>query len=556
MARLVRSCRGDEGVGLVESMVAATILALMIVMTIPPVLSAMGWLDQSRAISTAENLAQAEIEAIRALDYEDVGIQGYTPSGVLEAERVEVVENREYTIRTEVEYAGSLTGLNVIDQGGDGVQGAWDPGVDYKVVRVAVEAEGRADPVIMETIVAPPNIGAHEGIANARVYLAPHEPFAASGYLLPELQIHESPYAPVRSGSRGNDQVFPGVPPGDYTVEMAVADGWLFHPDDVLEQITEIVVVEGQIAETTLRVYRPARLIVSVTDADTGAVIPDARISLVHEPTDDQSDYAIGEYTIEGLLPDAYTIKVSATDYMDFELTSVNIPENYPVPDHYLDVSLEPIPPPTTTTSTTTTTTTTTTVPGATTTTVPGATTTTTTTTSTTTTIPTGGQVAVTFYVIDNTGRPVHGADVVVPHPTRGLLTSVTASDGTGTLNLEVGGYFTATASTDWGHGSVSQGFTASPGLTVTLQLTRPSNRGTLVVQNADRADIYYRRLGSHSWIRLLVNVNGEASFVASSGWYEVAKVCTKNGSVVDWTYVYVQAGEDRYKSMSGWCPS
>jgi len=306
------------------------------------------------------------------------------------------------------------------------------------------------------------------------------------------------------------------------------------------------VVIEGQIAETTLRVYRPARLIVSVTDADTGGVISDARVTLVHEPTRDQTDYAAGEYTIEGILPDAYDITVSATDYVSFEIISVNIPENYPLPDHYLDVSLEPLPPPTTTTSTTTTT-----VPGATTTTtVPGATTT------TTTTIPSGGQIAVGFYVIDNTGRPVHGADVVVPHPTRGLLTSMTGPDGTGTLNLEVGGYFTATASTDWGHGSVSQGFTVSQGLTVTLQLTRPSNRGTLVVQNAQHADIYYRRWGGHQWTRLLVNVNGEASFVVSSGWYEVAKVCTRNGSVVDWIFVYVQAEEDRFKSMSGWCPS
>jgi type II secretory pathway pseudopilin PulG len=555
MARVCRALRGDDGVSLVESMIAVTMLALAIVLTMQPVLAAMGWLDESRAISTAENLAQAEIEAIRALEYEDVGIEGYTPAGVLQAERVEVIGNREYTIKTEVEYAGSLTGLDVIDQGGDGVQGAWDPGVDYKVVRVSVDAGGRAEPVIMETIVAPPNIGAHEGIANARVFLAPHEPFAASGYTLPELQIHQDPYAPVRSGSTGDTQVFPGVPPGDYTVEMAVDDGWLFHPDDVLEQITEIEVVEGQIAETTLRVYRPARLIVSVTDSDTGEAIPDARVTLIHEPTRVQTDYAPGEYTIEGILPDAYDIRVSAADYIDFELISVNVPENYPVPDHYLDVNLEPVPPPTTTTSTTTTSTTTTTVPGSTTT-VPGSTTTTTTTSTTTTTIPTGGEVDVTFYVIDNTGRPVHGADVKVPHPTYGLLTVVTGPAGTGTLELEAGGYFTATASTDWGHGSVSQGFTASQGLTVTLQLTRPSGRGTLVMQNADDSDLYYRRWGDSRWTRLLVNVDGEASFVAGSGWYEVARVCTRNGRVVDWRSTYVQADENRLISMGGWCPS
>ena len=104
------------------------------------------------------------------------------------------VEGRTYDIVTAVSYAGSVTGLNVVPQGGDGVEGTWDPGVDYKVVKVTVTGSGREmDPVIMESIVSPPRVGAHEGIANARITVVPYEPFAPSTLTLPTVKITASP---------------------------------------------------------------------------------------------------------------------------------------------------------------------------------------------------------------------------------------------------------------------------------------------------------------------------------------------------------------------------
>ena len=220
----------DEGFSIIEAMVAVTVLAIAIALSIQPVVAALSQVTESRRLSVAEHLAQAELEGIRALDYEDVGIPGYSPSGVLSAARDVTVEGDVYHIEIEVGYAGSLTGLDIIDQGGDGVPGAWDPGVDYKVVEVSVTWEGRGEPVVVQTIVAPPAIGTHEGIANARVTVAAHEPFATGTFVLPELQVHAAPAAAIRSGVRTSEQVFPAIAPATYLVELAVADGWAFTP--------------------------------------------------------------------------------------------------------------------------------------------------------------------------------------------------------------------------------------------------------------------------------------------------------------------------------------
>ncbi len=195
-----RRVRGEAGFTIIESMVAVTILSIALVVTIQPLIGAIRRISDARVIGVAENLAQAELESIRALDYADIGIPGRTPSGVLVATNSVTVEGRLYLIETSVSYAGSVTGLSVVPQGGDGVEGTWDPGVDYKVVKIVVTGSGREmDPVIMETIVSPPRVGAHEGIANARVTVVPYEPFAPSALTLPTVKITASPAAAIQS---------------------------------------------------------------------------------------------------------------------------------------------------------------------------------------------------------------------------------------------------------------------------------------------------------------------------------------------------------------------
>lgn len=547
----------DDGFTVIEAMVAVSVLAVALALTIQPVMAALRRVSDARVILVAENLAQAEVESLRALDYEDVGLPGRTPAGVLTPERQVDVEGRVYTVALDVTYAGSLTGVDVIPQGGDGVEGAWDPGVDYKVAVVTVTAEGREhDPIVMETIVAPRTIGAHEGIANARIYLAAYEPFLPGEFRLPTLQVQAPPSGPITSNLRADVQVFPAIPAGDYTVSLAVADGWLIHPDDVLAGADRLEVRAGHLVETVLRVYRPATLRVVVIDDATGAAISNARLSYKNLPRNQSTTLVAGEYTATGLIPDAYDLTVTASGYQDWTLRSVNVPANYPDPVHEITVRMVSQSVVTTTTTTTTVpaTTTTTTVPGATTTTtVPGATTTTTV-AATTTTMALGPAREVRFTVTDATGRAIAGATVTVPHPTRGTIVAGTDEDGRAYINLEQRYGYTATASTSWGHGSASASFDPADTTRVDLTLTRPAGKGLMGMLGGRKAEFLYRAQGAGTWIVMPPNADDEASFVGSPGTFEVAKRCTKDGKVVDQRTVTVAYNENRSVDLKSKC--
>ena len=243
----------------------------------------------------------------------------------------------------------------------------------------------------------------------------------------------------------------------------------------------------GNLTETSLRVYRPARLIVTVTDEATGLPITGARVSLLHNPSGQTTNYPAGQYTITGLIPDAYDITVSTSGYTAYTALSVNIPAGYPTPDHYLTVALEPAPVQLRT---------------------------------------------VTFTVKDNTGRVFNGATVSVPHPTRGLLTVTTGAAGQASLDLEEGTSYTATASTVWGHGPASAVFNPATTTSVTLNLTRPSGRGTMGLLGGQRAEFRYRQ-GTGEWVYMPVNSSSQASFVALPGTWQVAKRCLANGAIL-----------------------
>ena len=83
MSRLKSLWRDESGFSLPEGIMALTVLAIGIVMTIAPVLSGLDTLAEAKVNQVAANLGQAEIERIRSLDYADVGFPGSSPAGVL-----------------------------------------------------------------------------------------------------------------------------------------------------------------------------------------------------------------------------------------------------------------------------------------------------------------------------------------------------------------------------------------------------------------------------------------------------------------------------------------
>ena len=534
--------RSDDGFTIIEALVAVTILAVAIVLSIQPVMAALRTVGDARVISVAENLAQAEIEVIQSLEYAEIGLPGRTPSGSLVESREVNLAGRRYVLDLDIRYAGSVTGLSVIPQGGDGVEGTWDPGVDYKVAKITVTADGReSDPIIMETIVAPARVGQHEGIANAKVLVAAHEPFAPSDADLPKLKIHAPPAAEIRSGVSADEQVWPAIPPATYTVLIDDSNGWIIHPDDVINGLDQLVAAAGFTVETTLRVYRPATFVLEVLDFDSHEPVTDARLTLTNLDLDTSVAYTPGEYTITDLMPDIYGVLVTAPGYVDWTLESLNIPAAYPDPLHRLTVYLEPLAPPSTTTTTTGGSTTTTTSGGG--------------STTTTTTLPPGDRIPVEFEVINNRNKVVAGAHVEVTHPSDGPLSGITDIFGHITFDLLDGEEYTAIGSTEWGHGPDTDSVNVG-GSIDELELSRPSGKGTMTLRSGQNAEFLYRESRWEAWTVMPANYENEASFVDDEGWNQVAKRCLVNGEVEGVRWVRIESGENRSVSVSGWCPS
>lgn len=139
-----------KGFSLVELMVGISLLLIIFLGLYAAFSLSLKVVGQSKARVTALAIANAKIEEIRNLDYDDIGTEGGIPSGSLE-EKEEVFRNGiNFQIKTTVLY---------IDDPYDGLAPEDAVPTDYKRVRVKVSWQGFFGGEIQAvTNVAPPGI--------------------------------------------------------------------------------------------------------------------------------------------------------------------------------------------------------------------------------------------------------------------------------------------------------------------------------------------------------------------------------------------------------------
>lgn len=105
--------------------------------------------DQQR--SAALGIARKRMEYIKNLPYDDVGTVNGVPSGALQQNETEVLNNVTYTITTKIQY---------IDDSFDDVAPTDTVNIDYKKVRIKVSwpQGGEDDPVTLVTNIVPTQI--------------------------------------------------------------------------------------------------------------------------------------------------------------------------------------------------------------------------------------------------------------------------------------------------------------------------------------------------------------------------------------------------------------
>lgn len=476
---LFRRAKTEEtGFTIIESVVAAGILVIAVLLTVTPLVTAMRALDRSKDVTIAEGLAQARIEQVRALEFSDVGHPGAAPDGILLPSETQTVEGADYRIETLVQYVGSASGLNIIPQGGDGVEGAFDIGVNYKYVQVTVTPlDGGASPVLMETFVSPPTVGGLENIAVVQVDVDRHEPFDPS--LDPEPLIQLSGGQTYTSVDANATQYFADVAVGAYTISLLTSDGWLIHPETIASGSTSVNAVAGVNSLRTIRVYQPVALDVIVLDDDTGLPITNAVVSATDQAYGPPITNPAGAYSFTGLVPDRYTVGAVASGYAS---GSVEID-----------------------------------VPG-----FGGGTA-----TATIRLLP-QAFVGVDYdFYVDYVGWSqyyISGATVAVTHSVHGTFVGTTDETGHVTIELPAStSGFTATAATPWGHGPASISFsTGSSAGSRSLSVSKPGGTDRFSLSNgADGpAGFFEYKVGTGPWVRLPANDLGRATFIVpeSSG--------------------------------------
>ena len=472
--RAIERLRTEEaGFTIVEAVVAAGILIIAVVLTVTPLVISMRALDSAKDVTIAESLAQARIEQIRALEFDDLGHPGSAPSGLLNPIETETAEGANFRVETTVQYVGSTTGLNVIPQGGDGVEGAFDIGVNYKYIQVTVTPiDGATGPITMETFVSPPTVGGLENIAVVQVDVDRHEPFDPSLDPTPIVRI-TGPQ--IYTSPDGNDtQYFPDVNVGSYSISLVTSNGWLIHPETVASGADSVTATAGVASSRTIRVYQPVTLDVVVLDDVTGLPITTAVVTATDLAYGPPTTNSAGDYSFTGLIPDRYGIDVVAGGYSSA----------------YVEVD----------------------VPG-----FGGG-------TSATATVRLVPQAFVgidyEFFVdyADWSRYHIHDAAVTVSHPVHGSFAGNTDATGRVTIELPASeSGFTVTASTTHGHGPASTTFSTGSGPgSMSLNLTKPGGTDRFALRDGGigPTGFFEYKVGSGPWTTLPANDRGRATFI------------------------------------------
>ncbi len=509
---------------------AISLLAIALTLTIGPTLSSFAVLRDAKVIDVGESMAQGRLDEIRQLSFDDIGVVGGSPNGVLPATQVRTVQGIAYNVNVVIDWVGSGatdSGYNISGTGADGVDGQPDFGRNYKWVQVSVQpVDLSIDPLLFSTAITPDYISSgSDTLGTVVVELRKHEPVGSpsaandwpSLYLVP---VAGGAITPT-TGTGEDTQTFVGLTPslggGAYRIRLGstLADvagsGWRVHPSDLVSFTDQVEATAGRTVTVSLTIYKEVSLRVELDGAVVPGGIPEPieRASLIigylgrYAVVDDDDQVAPGVWNINQfdgnpLIPGEYTLQVDAPGYVPYGATTVEVTEDYPLVTLRVEqIELD---------------------------------------------IATNNTAEMTFEVRGPDGQPVRGALVNVLSDGYGPLVQTTDSNGIVRFNLPVGSKSAPTilVQSPYGHDELT--YTTGPIVvwgSETLQITTPAQHGLLVFVQGQYGYFQFLPFGSGAnWSApVLPNANGTVSAALPANglgndWL-VRKVCWSDNEVV-----------------------
>jgi hypothetical protein len=258
----LRKSPREAGMGILEMMMATIVLALVLTGFGAVMFAAARENVKSENRTRSQQQATSEIETIRSLAYDSVGLVGGNPPGTLVASK-------------------TVNGLKVETDVGfvnDNVPGTYTTYKDYKAVTVKVFDPGKSTPsAVLETRVAPPGApGQNESVIKVIVsdygLNTPIENATVSLAGGPSSNRTDTT-------SAAGEVIFPGLIPnavsGNHYDLTAVVPGYVTMAADLPPaNATHVKVAPTTVFSTAIRMFRPLTLNVSLLSNNSGSVSP------------------------------------------------------------------------------------------------------------------------------------------------------------------------------------------------------------------------------------------------------------------------------------------
>lgn len=141
--RRSRSLNNQDGFGLVETLFALTLLGMVLIALLSLTVVGVQAVHVGKLKTLATQLANQEIESIRALGYDSIGITGGDPDGILIAQEETVTGGKEFTIDTDIDWVDDpVDGIGAEDN--DVKSGNPEGWHDYKRLAIVISWNGPA----------------------------------------------------------------------------------------------------------------------------------------------------------------------------------------------------------------------------------------------------------------------------------------------------------------------------------------------------------------------------------------------------------------------------
>jgi type II secretory pathway pseudopilin PulG len=342
--RVRRCARLEGGFLLIEALIALTVFAVVATGLVNIVLSSTNATTRVKLQTISEQGVMAQIEQIRAMNYNDVGTVNGCVAGPLSATQpfTKDLQNNNLgvnaTMHTDVEYASA------------NVPGTADTGADYKTVKVWITRNSDGATLAQGTTFLAP--GQESSQTTATIQAAVSD-YGAAGTPMQGVQVNlaTGPSAPASCTTNASGSVtFPGLTANPTSGSQAYYDlsitppaGYQVLSDDAAGQPpVHVQLSPTQIWSTSLSVYKPATIVVDLLNPDGSQYTGSASVTVTSNDARTTGiaktfSYSGGPLSITNvvpadapyLVPGQYSLQVSQFGYQTVSDTGT-VPAGYP----------------------------------------------------------------------------------------------------------------------------------------------------------------------------------------------------------------------------------